>query len=92
MCGFRLVLVLSSLVAGAALCAAAPPGAGKSRPAGRPGEVNTPPAKGERFPDRLKVGDLAPDFVLSDPTGKREVRLSSFRGQRPVVLIFGSLT
>ena len=59
---------------------------------GRPGEVNTPPARGERKPDTLRVGDPAPDFTLPDPTGKDTVTLSSFRGKKPVVLIFGSYT
>ncbi|MCS7015215.1 MAG: redoxin domain-containing protein [Gemmatales bacterium] len=58
----------------------------------RPGEVNTPPARGERKPDTLKVGDLAPDFTLPDPTGKNSITLSAFRGNKPVVLIFGSYT
>ena len=39
-----------------------------------------------------KVGDLAPDFELQDPTGQTAVRLSSFRGKRPVALVFGSYT
>lgn len=40
----------------------------------------------------LTVGDRAPDFTLprADRTGT--VTLSSHRGQRPVVLIFGSYT
>jgi len=40
----------------------------------------------------LQVGDPAPEFSL--PTGDRKarVRLSSFRGLKPVVLIFGSYT
>ncbi len=59
---------------------------------GRPGEVNAPPARGERKPDTLRVGDPAPDFTLPDPTGKSTVTLSSFRGKKPVVLIFGSYT
>lgn len=58
----------------------------------RDGEVNTPPARGERKPDTLKVGDLAPDFTLPDPAGKNAITLSSFRGKKPVVLIFGSYT
>lgn len=58
----------------------------------RPGEVITPAAKGERHSDTLKVGDEAPDFTLPDKTGKSEVTLSSFRGKRPVVLIFASYT
>lgn len=39
-----------------------------------------------------KVGDLAPDFELQDPSGRTAVRLSSFRGKRPVALVFGSYT
>ena len=64
----------------------------KKRPAVRPGEVNTPPAKGERHADQLKVGDPAPDFTLPDAAGKEQTTLSSFRGKKPVVLIFGSFT
>ena len=43
-------------------------------------------------PQSPKVGDLAPDFVLQDPEGNEEVRLSDFRGKRPVALVFGSYT
>ena len=39
-----------------------------------------------------KVGDLAPDFELQDPSGEAVVRLSDFRGVRPVALVFGSYT
>ncbi len=39
-----------------------------------------------------KVGDLAPDFELHDPNGETAVRLSDYRDQRPVVLVFGSYT
>jgi len=39
-----------------------------------------------------KVGQLAPDFALSDPSGARTTRLSTFRGKRPVALVFGSYT
>ncbi|MBW2282627.1 MAG: hypothetical protein JRG76_14485 [Deltaproteobacteria bacterium] len=39
-----------------------------------------------------KVGDLAPDFELQDPEGVTRVRLSDFRGKRPVALVFGSYT
>lgn len=43
-------------------------------------------------PSSPKVGDLAPDFELQDPEGNVRVRLSEFRGERPVVLVFGSYT
>ena len=35
----------------------------------------------------LKVGDTAPDFTLTDTTGK-PVKLSDFRGKKNVVLAF----
>lgn len=41
---------------------------------------------------RVKVGEMAPDFSLSTADKKSRVQLSSFRGQKPVVLIFGSYT
>ena len=40
----------------------------------------------------LKVGDPAPDFSLRTYDRKVTVQLSSFRGQTPVVLVFGSYT
>jgi hypothetical protein len=40
----------------------------------------------------LKVGDPAPDFNLPTSDKKTYVRLSSLRGSKPVVLIFGSYT
>ena len=39
-----------------------------------------------------QVGDVAPDFELQDTQGENPVRLSLFRGQRPVALVFGSFT
>ena len=39
-----------------------------------------------------KVGDLAPDFELTDVSGENRVRLSDFRDQKPVALVFGSFT
>jgi hypothetical protein len=39
-----------------------------------------------------KAGDVAPDFELYDLDGENAVRLSSFRGRRPVALLFGSFT
>lgn len=38
------------------------------------------------------VGDPAPDFTLSTPDRSGQVTLSSHRGKRPVVLVFGSYT
>jgi cytochrome oxidase Cu insertion factor (SCO1/SenC/PrrC family) len=35
----------------------------------------------------LKVGDMAPDFTLTDTTGK-PVKLSDYRGKKNVVLAF----
>jgi hypothetical protein len=64
----------------------------KGKPGDRKGEINTPPAKGERLKDRIKVGDRAPDFTLPSLDGKTAFTLSSFQGKRPVVLIFGSYT
>jgi len=40
----------------------------------------------------LKVGDTAPDFNLKRLHGKGRVKLSDFKGKKPVVLIFGSYT
>jgi hypothetical protein len=40
----------------------------------------------------LKPGDLAPDFRLPTLDHKSTVQLSSYRGSRPVVLVFGSYT
>jgi len=39
-----------------------------------------------------KVGDMAPDFELQNPEGDVQIRLSDFRGKRPVALVFGSYT
>lgn len=37
--------------------------------------------------DRVKVGDVAPDFTLEALDGRR-LTLSSYRGQKNVVLVF----
>jgi hypothetical protein len=39
-----------------------------------------------------QVGQMAPDFELATADGSHKVRLSSFRGRRPVALVFASLT
>lgn len=43
-------------------------------------------------PSSPEVGELAPDFELYDSQGEAPVRMSDFRGQKPVALIFGSFT
>jgi hypothetical protein len=40
----------------------------------------------------LRVSDPAPDFDLSTLDRRSTVRISSFRGSKPVVLVFGSYT
>jgi hypothetical protein len=40
----------------------------------------------------VNVGDAAPDFTLSTLDKSGVARLSSFRGSKPVVLVFGSYT
>ncbi len=39
-----------------------------------------------------EVNSLAPDFTLTPLGGGAPVHLASFRGVRPVVLVFGSFT
>jgi hypothetical protein len=39
-----------------------------------------------------RPGDLAPDFELWDTLSAQRVRLSDFRRQQPVALVFGSFT
>lgn len=41
---------------------------------------------------QLHVGDTAPNLSLQTIDKKSRVELSSFRGSRPVVLVFGSYT
>jgi peroxiredoxin len=43
------------------------------------------------FMNLLRAGDEAPDFELPTPDGQR-VRLGQFRGQKHVLLEFGSIT
>ena len=39
-----------------------------------------------------KLGEMAPDFSLQTLDHQSTVTLSSFRGEKPVVLVFGSYT
>lgn len=41
---------------------------------------------------QLQAGDAAPDFELLTHDKSETVRLSNFRGEKPVVLVFGSYT
>ncbi len=41
---------------------------------------------------RLRAGDAAPDFELAVRGGQQTLRLASFRGRKPVALVFGSYT
>lgn len=40
----------------------------------------------------VNVGEMAPDFSLESPDHKDHFQLSSLRGEKPVVLVFGSYT
>ena len=41
---------------------------------------------------RLQAGEIAPDFDLGSLDERSRLRLSSMRGSKPVVLVFGSYT
>lgn len=41
---------------------------------------------------KLMPDDVAPDFLLKRQGAEAQVSLSSFRGKKPVALIFGSYT
>ena len=49
-------------------------------------------ASSSMFAVAPRAGDLAPDFELTDPDGTNPVRLSDFRGHKPVAIVFGSFT
>lgn len=46
----------------------------------------------ENDPYAPKVGEEAPDFELTGVDGVTTMRLSDYRGEKPVVLLFGSFT
>jgi len=50
------------------------------------------PSSGPARPDGIAQGETAQDFSLQPPGGGADVMLSSFRGAKPVALIFGSYT
>lgn len=59
---------------------------------GRLERLKTMAERGTLFQDGVSVGSLAPDFALRSPDGSRVIRLSQYRGIKPVVLVFGSFT
>lgn len=73
-----------------------PGAAGRGRFPTKPGEVITPPERGERWANRLEIGGPAPEFtlpLLTKNDGKvKTVSLRDLHGKQPVVLIFGSMT
>ena len=53
--------------------------------------------RGDRMKQRRqdnapKVGDSAPTFSLKSHDGKSETTLADYKGEKPVVLFFGSYT
>ncbi len=58
----------------------------------RTGEYVAPAARAERQPEALKAGDRAPDFSLPRVGGKGKVTLSDLYRDKPVVLVFGSIS
>jgi len=54
--------------------------------------IDFPLAPGFESLSGPRLGDLAPDFSLLPTTGGEPVRLSDFKDERPVALIFGSYT
>ena len=81
-------IATTALAAGLCLCLLA--GAVLAQKKG--GRPKGPRRGGPRAQDKLKAGDVAPNFTLATLDGKKKVTLSEFRGKRPVALIFGSYT
>ena len=40
----------------------------------------------------IELGQKAPDFTLKSLDGKKTIKLSDYKGKKPVVLVFGSYT
>ncbi len=57
-----------------------------------PRRSGAPPLRAQQRQGALKPGDAAPDFSLKIRGGEQTIRLSSFRGKKPVALVFGSYT
>ena len=71
--------------------ATAPRRSGRAAPK-RPGEIVGPADHDERTPDALATGDVAPDFTLPYVGQAGSVTLSDLYREKPVVLIFGSIS
>ena len=69
-----------------------PPGGGGRGSSMRPPSGGRPPGVHAREDKGPKVGDVAPSFKLASLDGKEEFELKTFKGARPVVLLFGSYT
>ena len=54
--------------------------------------VPFPPMWARARAGSVNAGSMAPDFELATVDKAGKVRLSSFRGSKPVVLVFGSYT
>lgn len=48
--------------------------------------------RGQQPDDAPQVGDVAPVFTLKSLDGESETDIASFKGEKPVVLLFGSYT
>ena len=46
----------------------------------------------QRKDNAPKIGDTAPTFTLQAHDGKSETSLAAFKGEKPVILFFGSYT
>jgi len=71
---------LMALLVSLAVCTTPPRAA--AQPGGAPGSPPEPP----------KAGEPAPLMTLKSLDGKSEVKLASFAGERPALLMFGSYT
>jgi len=83
----KITMMTAGLALGAVLCSPtvfAQPGGG----AKGSGKVSERPKR----PAPLIIGEKAPLFALKSLDGKSETDVSSFRGQRPIILFFGSYT
>lgn len=74
----RRILIIAAMMATFAIAAF-----GQGTPATAPAATPAPTPR----PAKFKVGDMAPDFTLTDTKGVK-VKLSEFRGKSNVVLAF----